>query len=1001
MAQRCAPGRIHGLVRNAVTKEPIEGASVSTGIGKPSVTGVDGRFLITEQKFPFDKPGAVTVTAFKSGFISSSKNVTIYCGADIEVNFGAATPTTSITGTVTKASDGSPVAGAFVGSGFGGTATTDSQGRYALADAPLGEGGADKEWLVSVIAPTAAKLGSAEKTATVRSAGPTTLDFQLAGQTSAAPPDAVDDRFDVSATDVTRVAPASGVLANDTGTGLTVAKVSSPAKGTLALDPDGGFSYTPTGDFVGDVTFTYRATATGGLTDVATVTLHVVGPDAPTAADDTGTTPFETALVVGAPGVLANDTGAGRKVTANSQPGHGSATVAADGSYTYTPVDGFSGADSFTYTLTDPFGRTKTATVRITVGAAPPVVRYALGDRAFRDLDGDGIQDAGEPGASGVAVQLLGAGGGVLASTTTNAQGTYAFDDLAAGDYGVRFTAPVGFAFSAARQGTNRAVDSDPDGSGAVATFRLEQGPDVRLEAVGTDPLISKATLVDRTIDAGLVALPGGVAITATARPAGSTGPSTALAQAPWGTAFEVHVAVVNNGDAPLGSVAVSSSLLAGCARTVGSLAVGATESYDCTGPFTPTRDAEAALHVEGSTPGGDPASSAPVEADSTVRFQLTYSIGDRVWEDLDHDGSQDAGEPGIEGVAVALLDGGGATIRTTATDSDGRYRFDAVRPGSTRVEFRRTGAYRWTSADVGNDALDSDAAASSPSATTATSGPIAIADGQAPAASGNPATLTDPSIDAGLWRPASLAGTAYADADHDGRRGSGEAAIPDVAVDLLDVGGAVVGSTKTGSGGTYAFTDLVPGSYRIRWTLPAGYQDPNGVASKAADGTGTSGSVVVASGQAVTGVDIALWPTVVVPTTTTTTTTTMPTTTTTTVPSSTTTSTLPTSTSTTTTTTTVPSSTTTTGPTTPSSTSTSTTLVGSTSTTAAGPTTSTGPAAVSPADTTPSGGASAPTASPLPRTGSDPGPLVATGLVALAIGCVVLLTRRRLRRTS
>ena len=72
-----------------------------------------------------------------------------------------------------------------------------------------------------------------------------------------------------------------------------------------------------------------------------------------------------------------------------------------------------------------------------------------IGDYVWEDVDGDGIQDAAESGATGVAVALHNCNTGrVVANTTTNAGGRYVFDGLAAGQYRVRFVAPSGFRFS-------------------------------------------------------------------------------------------------------------------------------------------------------------------------------------------------------------------------------------------------------------------------------------------------------------------------------------------------------------------------------------------------------------------------------------------------------------------------------------------------------------------------------------------------------------------------
>ena len=66
--------------------------------------------------------------------------------------------------------------------------------------------------------------------------------------------------------------------------------------------------------------------------------------------------------------------------------------------------------------------------------------------------------------------------------------------------------------------------------------------------------------------------------------------------------------------------VAVTDLDGAGCARTIGDLAAGATETYDCTGTVTPAKDAVARVHVVGTEPSED-----PVGADGAAALQLTY----------------------------------------------------------------------------------------------------------------------------------------------------------------------------------------------------------------------------------------------------------------------------------------------------------------------------------------------------------------------------------------
>ena len=85
--------------------------------------------------------------------------------------------------------------------------------------------------------------------------------------------------------------------------------------------------------------------------------------------------------------------------------------------------------------------------------------------------------------------------------------------------------------------------------------------------------------------------------------------------------------------------------------------------------------------------------------------------IGDRVWNDLNENGVQDDGEPGVNGVTVRLLNAADSSVaQTTSTDSAGIYSFTAVAPGEYRVQVVLPGGHAFSSQDAGaDDRLDSD----------------------------------------------------------------------------------------------------------------------------------------------------------------------------------------------------------------------------------------------------------------------------------------------------
>src|SRR5262249_48005254 len=138
---------------------------------------------------------------------------------------------------------------------------------------------------------------------------------------------------------------APGLLGNDTdveGSALTAALVAGPSHGTLTLNANGSFTYTPQANYNGPDSFTYRANPGSLDSNTATVSLTVTAVnDAPVAANNSYSTTEEVALNVAAPGVLAGDTDVdGDSLTAVlvSGPAHGTLTLNANGSFTYTPA---------------------------------------------------------------------------------------------------------------------------------------------------------------------------------------------------------------------------------------------------------------------------------------------------------------------------------------------------------------------------------------------------------------------------------------------------------------------------------------------------------------------------------------------------------------------------------------------------------------------------------------------------------------------------------------
>ncbi|WP_296478644.1 Ig-like domain-containing protein, partial [Roseinatronobacter sp.] len=214
-------------------------------------------------------------------------------------------------------------------------------------------------------------------------------------------PDAVNDSFTGSFNQ-----PIEGdVLGNDSDPDdddLTVIGNTDPLNGTVSVNPDGTFTYTPTAGFTGTDQFTYTISDGNGGTDTATVTLKVNG--APDANDDI-VNGQEGAPIEGS--VLDNDTDADGdplKIIGNTEPENGTLVLNEDGTFTYVPDDGFTGEDSFTYTVSDGNGGTDTATVTLNVNGAPTAEDDAI-DGAFNSaIEGSVLDNDSDPDGDDLTV---------------------------------------------------------------------------------------------------------------------------------------------------------------------------------------------------------------------------------------------------------------------------------------------------------------------------------------------------------------------------------------------------------------------------------------------------------------------------------------------------------------------------------------------------------------------------------------------------------------------
>jgi cyclophilin family peptidyl-prolyl cis-trans isomerase len=261
-------------------------------------------------------------------------------------------------------------------------------------------------------------------------------------------------QFDTITVDEDSVDNSLDVLANDTSPDssatLTITAVSTPDQGgTVSIATDlGSLVYTPAANFFGDEAFTYTMSDGGGGSDTAVVFMDVIDqPDAPTANDDSftvGIDSTENDFDVTDNDSSAPDAVETLTVTAVTPSAEGGTVIIATDGHEihYSPPAGFSGQDSFSYTITDDDTLTDTATVTIDVSAFQP---GDISGVAFIDSDGDGVQDIGELVLGGIVITLSGTdteSNVVNLVTTTDATGAYEFANLVPGDYLLTQTQP-------------------------------------------------------------------------------------------------------------------------------------------------------------------------------------------------------------------------------------------------------------------------------------------------------------------------------------------------------------------------------------------------------------------------------------------------------------------------------------------------------------------------------------------------------------------------------
>ena len=389
---------------------------------------------------------------------------------------------------------------------------------------------------------------------------------------------------------------------------------------------------------------------------------------------------------------------------------------------------------------------------------------YTIKGTVYRDADRSETLEDGEKLYQGVTVDLLDASGNVVATTTTDAHGAYAFTNLEEGTYKVRVRKEGPIA--------DLVQTEDPDGT------KDNTSGDITLEL--NDPIkenVNFGYISDNSIS---------------------------------GTVYrdDNRSGALNSGESGYPEQTVQ--LLDKDGTVI------ATTKTDANGMYSFDKLPDGTYSVKVVKDGaladteqtGDPDSTLdnasepitldeanPTKKDVDFGYVPDYFIKGTIYRDGNRSGALDTDEKLYEGVTVQLRDADGTVVATTTTDADGAYSFDKLPAGTYTVTVVQDGPIAGLEQTGDPDATKDNA-----------SEPITLN-------SDNPST-TD--VNFGYVNNNSLSGTVYRDDSRNGDQDGTEPGYSGVTVQLLDKDGQVIATTTTDANGNYSFDKLPDGTYSV-----------------------------------------------------------------------------------------------------------------------------------------------------------------------------------------
>ena len=424
------------------------------------------------------------------------------------------------------------------------------------------------------------------------------------------------------------------------------------------------------------------------------------------------------------------------------------------------------------------------------------------GDVVWADVNRNGVQDPGEPGVAGVPVRLQTPDGKLVANTTTDSHGQYAFSHLPDGTYRVCFDITklppqyADYKLTRTRAG-NPGQDSAPDpatGCTASSELKPDRTQDLTLDAGLAPPVNRIAARVWSDLNGDGVQTPdepGIAGVPMKLRTDDGNQAAFTTTDPDGGYAFD---------DVPDGSYQVCLDL----ANLPAPVADYIPAKYVNASAVNPATGCTRSVTV-GMGKREEPTLGAGLTAPQN-------EIGNRVWFDGNRNGLQDPVEVGIAGMPVKLVKQGGGDAGTTTTVADGRYDFTGMPDGAYQVCLDAKAlppAYaggQWTRPNAGDVTMSST---------------VDIATGCTPFVTMGVGHRDQSTMDVGVVSARNRVGNlVWFDTNANGTRDPGEPGAANLTVTMKDAAGHPVATTRTGTDGQYLLDDLPDGSYQVCFDL-------------------------------------------------------------------------------------------------------------------------------------------------------------------------------------